>query len=147
MKKYLVISTLLTALLGCVSAIARDDHKMYALEDALQKPATQGKLDPGVQLFFGDQKSPPIAKEHGEWSTNKKTNGFNKSDKEACEWVFLTAVLELQARARKEGGNAIVNIKSNYKNIETSSEKEFMCGSGAVMSGVALKGKVVKLNN
>ena len=33
----------------------------------------------------------------------------------------------------------------NYKNSERSSETEYMCGNGAVMSGVALKGKVVKL--
>ena len=54
-------------------------------------------------------------------------------------------MLELQERAAKEGGNAVVEIKSNYKNSERSSETEYMCGNGAVMSGVALKGKVVKL--
>jgi uncharacterized protein YbjQ (UPF0145 family) len=51
----------------------------------------------------------------------------------------------MQERAQKEGANAVIGIKSNYKNIERSSETEYMCGSGALMSGVALKGRVVEL--
>jgi hypothetical protein len=86
-----------------------------------------------------------VAKAIGEWGTNKKTNAFGKSDKAACEWVFLSAILTMQERARSEGGDAIINIRSNYKNIETSSETEYMCGAGAVIAGVAFKGEVVKL--
>jgi len=123
---------------------ARDDHNMYSIEDALKAPKAQEKLDPNVNLYFGEQKHPKVAKSFGEAHTNKKTNAFNKSDKEACEWTFLSAVLELQKRANKEGGNAVINIKSNYKNIEHSSKTEYMCGNGALMSGVALKGTVVK---
>ncbi|MBN9421387.1 MAG: excinuclease ABC subunit A [Candidatus Accumulibacter sp. 66-26] len=147
MKRLLKISALLSALLIAGSAAARDDQNMFPLEDALNLPAAKSKLDPDIRLYFGNQKHPKVAKELGEWKTNKKTNGFNKTDKEACEWVFLSAVLELQERAQKEGGNAVVGIKSNYKSIERSSETEYMCGSGALMSGVALKGKVVKLAN
>lgn len=118
---------------------------MWSIGDALTTTAAKEKLDPTIKLYFGDQKHPKISKEHGEWKTNKKTNGVNKSDREACEWVFLTAILEMQERARKEGGNALVNIKSNYRNIERGSETEYMCGSGALMSGVALKGRAVLL--
>lgn len=134
-----------TALTLSAGAQARDDQRMYPLAEALAAPAAQGKLDPAIKLYFGQQAHPAVAKEMGEWKTNKKTNGLNKSDKEACEWVFLSAVMELQERAQKEGGNAVINIKSNYKNNERSSETEYMCGSGALMSGVALKGTVVKL--
>ncbi len=147
MKRLLKISALLSALLIAGSAAARDDQNMFPLEEGLNTPAAKSKLDPDIRLYFGNQKHPKVAKELGEWKTNKKTNGFNKTDKEACEWVFLSAVLELQERAQKEGGNAVVGIKSNYKNIERSSETEYMCGSGALMSGVALKGKVVRLAN
>lgn len=118
---------------------------MYPIADALQTPAAQDKLDKEIRLYFGNQPHPAIAQRIGEWGTNKKTNAFNKTDKEACEWTFLSAVLELQERARKEGGNAVINIKSNYKNTLTSSETEYMCGNGALMSGVALKGTVVNL--
>jgi uncharacterized protein YbjQ (UPF0145 family) len=81
----------------------------------------------------------------GEFATNKKTNAFGKSDLEACQHVFLSAVIELQERARKEGGNAVINIKSNYKNEVRESATEFTCGAGAVIAGVALTGEVVTL--
>lgn len=145
MKRILPIAILLGALLSHGSANARDDHQMFLLEDALQTQAAKEKLNPAIKLYFGDQKHPKVTKDHGEWKTNKKTNGFNKSDKVACEWTFLSAVLEMQERAQKEGANAVIGIKSNYKNIERSSETEYMCGSGALMSGVALKGRVVEL--
>ncbi len=68
-----------------------------------------------------------------------------KSDEKACNWAFLSAMIALRDRALNEGGNAVVNIKSNYKQNEMSSNTEFECHAGAIMSGVALKGTVVKL--
>lgn len=136
----------LLAIAIALPAMARDEHNMYPIADALKTSAAEEKLDKGIKLYFGSQKSPGAGKKLGEWKTNKKTNAFNKTDKEACEWTFLSAVLELQERARKEGGNAVVNIKSNYKSIETNSATEYMCGNGALMAGVALKGTVVKLS-
>lgn len=127
------------------TALARDDRNMYPLEDALNTEAAKEKLDPEMKLYFGNQKHAKVEKRFGEWGTNKKTNAFGKSDKQACDWVFLSAVLELQERARKEGGNAVINIKSNYKNASTSSATEYMCGNGTIMAGVALKADVVKL--
>lgn len=145
MNKTLTLTLTLAALAASANTFARDDQKMHPLSDALTSEAAKDKLDPSIKLYFGNQQHPKVIKEFGEWKTNKKTNGFNKSDKEACEWVFLSAVLVLQERAQKEGGNAVINIKSNYKGNERSSETEYMCGSGALMSGVALKGTVVKL--
>ena len=145
MQRCLSSVLILCAMLAANGACARDEHNMYPLEDALNTPAAKEKLDPAIKLYFGKQNTLKVAKEFGEWKTNKKTNSFNKSDKEACEWVFLSAVLELQERARNEGGNAVVGISSNYKNIERSSETEYMCGNGALIAGTAFKGTVVKL--
>jgi uncharacterized protein YbjQ (UPF0145 family) len=139
-----LLAAALLALLA-IPALARDDHHMYPIKDALDAATAESKVDKHIKLYFGDQPYPKGAKVIGEWKTNKKTNAFNKSDKQACEWVFLSAILELQERAEKEGGDAVVNIKSNYKNIERSSETEYLCGAGALMAGVALKGTVVKL--
>jgi hypothetical protein len=127
-------------------AAARDEQKLYPIGQALRSPAAQGKVDPGIRLFFGNQRHPNITKDFGQWPTNKKTNAFAKSDLQACEWVFLSAVIALQERARKEGGNAVINIVSNYRNIVTNSETEYVCGAGALIAGVALKGRVVNLS-
>jgi hypothetical protein len=148
MEKFMRTSTLALTfflILSSAAATARDDHKMFPLDDALNTPAAKEKLDSSVKLYFGNQRHPKVAKAIGEWGTNKKTNAFGKSDKAACEWVFLSAILTMQERARSEGGDAIINIRSNYKNIETSSETDYMCGAGAVIAGVAFKGEVVKL--
>ncbi|MCK5205111.1 MAG: excinuclease ABC subunit A, partial [Desulfobacterales bacterium] len=64
---------------------------------------------------------------------------------QACEWVFLSALLKLQERARNQGANAVINIKSNYKNNEVVSDTEYQCGAGTIFAGVALKGRIVKL--
>jgi len=81
----------------------------------------------------------------GEFTANRKTNATNKTDKEACEISFVSAVLSLQQRARREGGDAVVNIHSVYKNENRESDSEYLCGAGTFAAGVALRGTVVKL--
>ena len=39
----------------------------------------------------------------------------------------------------------MVNIRSNYRGSTSTSTDTFKCGSGALMSGVALLGDVVEL--
>lgn len=124
---------------------ARNDQKSYPVSQALAGAEAREKVDPAIHLFFGTQSHGPISESLGEWGTNKKSNGFARSDQDACERAFLSAVLSLQERARKLGGNAVIDIKSNYKNKIVSSESEYVCGSGALMSGVAFTGKVVKM--
>jgi hypothetical protein len=133
----------LCATLDTSQAFARDSVADYSVDAALA--SEPGKVTPDVALFFAGQKHPAVLQSFGEFATNKKTNAFGKSDMEACQHVFLSAVLELQDRARKQGGNAVVNIKSNYRNELRASPSEFTCGAGAVIAGVALVGDVVKL--
>jgi len=126
-------------------ADARDTRHRFPLEQALAKAQASGKLTPGIQLFFGTQKYPTPTAKLGTTRTNKKTNFFNKSDQEGCEWAFLSAMMSLTQYAQRVGGNAIVNIRSNYKNVEFSSETEYECGAGNVTGGTAFVGDVVKL--
>lgn len=125
-------------------AVARDDRLMFPVKDAMAKgQTTKDKLDPDVRLYFGKQKTPAVEKKIGEWTSNKKTNATNKSDQEACEIAFVSAALSLQERAKKEGGDAVVNIRSVYKNENVENDTEYLCGAGTFMSGVALRGTVV----
>jgi hypothetical protein len=142
MKRHLMLAAL-CATLATSQAFARDSVADYSVDAALA--SEPGKVTPDVALFFAGQKHPAVLQSFGEFATNKKTNAFGKSDMEACQHVFLSAVLELQDRARKQGGNAVVNIKSNYRNELRASPSEFTCGAGAVIAGVALVGDVVKL--
>jgi uncharacterized protein YbjQ (UPF0145 family) len=145
MKRNLLFVTLATslAMLSAAPAFARDSVGYYPIGEALN--SEPGKVGDDVALYFAGQPHPAVVKKMGEFATNKKTNAFGKSDADACQHVFLSAVIELQDRARKEGGNAVINIKSNYKNEVRESATEFTCGAGAVIAGVALKGDVVTL--
>jgi len=125
--------------------MARDTRHMFSIAEALRTLAAEERIDQNVQLIFGNQLHPPVAKNLGTFTSNRKTNAFNKSDKEACEWAFLSAILSLQERARREGGDAVVNIRSYYKKISISHQTKYMCGAGAIVAGVAFRGDVVKL--
>ncbi|TDV39007.1 hypothetical protein C7405_101124 [Paraburkholderia caballeronis] len=142
MKK-LWILTALCAAFATSHAYARDSVNVYPVDEALR--SEPGKVTDDIGLYFAGQTHPAVQKSLGQFATNKKTNAFGKSDLEACQHVFISAVMELQERARKEGGNAVINIQSNYKKDLRASATEFTCGAGAVIAGVALVGDVVTL--
>lgn len=128
-----------------VTVHARDTVSDYSIAEAMALEQTQNALGSNVRFYFGSQTHGKVVKNFGEFRSNKKTNAFNKTDKAACQWAFLSALLSLRDRAIKEGGNAVVNIKSNYKNNLVSSDENFQCGAGAVIAGVALVGDVVQI--
>ncbi len=126
------------------TAQARDERLMLPIADAMAAARHSGKLDPGIRLYFGPER-PAVARSLGQWRTNKRTNAFGKSEKQACEWAFLSAMIKLQERARREGGNAVVGIQSNYRNIVTNSGSKYMCGAGSMVVGVAFRGEVARV--
>ena len=83
---------------------SRDDRLMFPIDEALATLAAQNKIQ-GIDLYFGNQEHPKILQDFGEFRTNQKTNALNKSDKQACEWVFLSALLKLQERASSLGAD------------------------------------------
>jgi hypothetical protein len=143
-----------TALVGVVAssmlwssgAMARDDVVAFPIADVMGQSVNSSRLE-GVQFFFGNQPHPAVAQNFGSFPTNKKTNAFNKSDKEACNWAFLSALLSFHQRAISVGGNAVIDIQGNYKNNPFSSTTDFQCGVGATVAGVTLTGTVVKLQD
>jgi hypothetical protein len=143
----LITLALLTISTLCFThrAHARETMHNLNVSEALQIGRDTGAILDNVRVFFAGQPHPEVSKKYGEFSTNKKTNAFNKSDETACQWAFFSAIKSLQERALKEGGNAVINIKSNYKSREFSSPTEFQCGAGAIIAGVALKGTVVNI--
>lgn len=145
MTKWLIRALALAALSVTVTAHANDRRVMVPIEGAMAANDVQGRLGNAVRFYFGKQKAPAVLKRIGVEQTSQKTNAFGKSDTTACNWAFLSAMLQLQKHARQVGANAVVNIVSNYKNVEFSSETEFECHAGAIMAGVALKGDFVRV--
>jgi hypothetical protein len=127
------------------AALARDDRNRYSIEEAMATWAAKDKLNQGFSFQFGPDTEGKVLADHGTFTSNKKTNAVGETDKDACEWVFLSAMISFQDRIKSEGGNAVVNLRSNYKNEEFSSATEFECGNGAIMAGVSFVGDVVTL--
>ena len=145
LKSVVLALAVITGLCFAQVSYARNTLHNYDVQEAMKRGMEEGILLENVRLYFAGQKFPEVLKKIGEFRTNKKTNAFNKSDKEACEWVLFSALKTLQQRALSEGGNAVINIKSNYKNREFVSATKFQCGAGNIVAGVALKGTVVTL--
>lgn len=147
-QNLLLALTAASAVLGIFAAPqtdARDTQNRWPIADAMSTAEAKAQLDQGIKLYFGDSAHPAVEKSHGVFQSNKKTRGVGRTDKEACEWTFLSAMLSLQTRARELGGNAVIKIESYYRQEPISSATEYECGSGALMSGVTFRGEVVKL--
>lgn len=116
-----------------------------SIEGAMAANDAQARLGDSVKFFFAGQPTPRVASKIITDKTSQRTNGFGKSPEKACNYVFLSAMLQLQKRAQDLGADAVINIVSNFKNVEFASATEFECADGALMAGVALKGDFVKL--
>lgn len=128
-----------------ISAVAKDDLRLFNIQDALSSNEAKSRLDPGVKLYFADQQHPRAEKKLGAWVTNKKYPLLNNKAKTVCESTFIDAVEELQHRALKEGGNAVVGIESYYDKMIRPSVDQYVCSIGYVVVGVALRGTVIKV--
>ena len=134
------------AVASSAGAASRDEHIRFPIYPALEKGQSyRVKVDPSVRLFFGDERTPNVAKSMGTFSANTKSNAVGKSDQEACDIAFISALADLQQSARKAGGNAVINIRSVYRGENSPSPKEYVCGAGTIMVGVTLEGTVVRL--
>lgn len=124
-------------------ASAADAMLELPVADARASSHASALLD--VPFFMAGEKHDAVASKIGEWPTNQRTNAFGKAKTDACNRVFISAIIALQKRAQVEGGNAVVDVYSNTKNQKFESATLFRCAAGAVVANVALKGTVVKL--
>jgi uncharacterized protein YbjQ (UPF0145 family) len=131
--------------LAATPAVAADALGPHDLAGVLQRPDYMSQLE-GVQFYFGDAPHPAVARTiEADTKTSLRTRKFGRSAEEACQWVLLSSLLSLKERALATGGNAVVNIRSNWENVETSSSSQYQCAVGGLMAGVALKGDIVSI--
>lgn len=132
----------------CISipALARDTKHLFEVQEALAANDAKERLGNEVKFYFGDQPHPAIERVVSQdIVANRKTNAFGKSDLNACQWVFLSAMLALRDAALQRGANAVVNIESFYDKNPVSDQERYECHAGNVVAGVALKGDLVVL--
>ena len=130
-------------LMGCAGTRSKGFHDV-SVNDALQSKTGQEKLLE-LPFFMSGQEHPPVTAELGIFKSSKRTvNGRGVEEK--CRTAFLSAVISLQSRAQKMGGDAVVDIRSTTRNRPLDSADQFRCvaGNGGKMVNVTLEGRVVK---
>jgi uncharacterized protein YbjQ (UPF0145 family) len=136
-KNWLIAALFLSVMPGL--AQARDTQLFPDFQAAVQEATAAGRLDGSVKFYLAGQPvRANIIKRNV--TTSQKTNAFNKTDEGACSWALQSALIRFQNAAKQAGANAVVNIASNYKNVEYKDPAKYECHAGAIMAGVALKG-------
>ena len=139
-KVFLTLAAIL--LFSPVISHARDTVHYLDFQSVVDDAVRAGRLDGTVKFYLkGKNPKGSIAKKFPEAVSNKKTNAFNKSDEEACAWALQSVLISFQENAKRHGANAVVDLVSFYKRNEYKSATLYECHAGAIMSGVAMKGR------
>ena len=132
-------------IIGCTSAFGADRKMKFTLEDAMMYGEVRDLMEGHITMSFGENPNMVVEEKFGTFKTSKRTNAFRKEAGDACAHALASALISLQERAEREGGNAVVDIMSNIQNHEESSTTEYSCLVGSMMVNVALKGTVVNI--
>ena len=123
--------------------VARETVNDMNVKAALASSIAKKKLL-DIPVFFKGQKHPAVAKTIGNWKANHHTRGAFRSDEDSCHVAFVSAIYSLQQRCQREGGDAVINIKSVTRNNPLESATKFRCVAGSTVVHVAFTGDVVK---
>ena len=124
---------------------ARDTEVFVAAESAAQSDHAKGYLL-DVPWYLKDQPGAPQGRSLATVTTEQSTRGAFRSDESSCQVAFLTALKNLQERAQRMGGDAVVDIVSVTRGSRSESPTDFRCVAGAIVVHVGLEGTIVDLD-
>jgi hypothetical protein len=128
-----------------LAADARDERMLFDIDPVLASADGKDRFDDTIQFSFGERPYPQPQQTFGIHTSERRTFAPIRTDPEACARAFIEALAGLRDAAKAAGANAVVNIKSIYKNREFRSDTQFECRAGYVVTGVSLEGRLVKL--
>ena len=138
--------TLLAALLAFApTAHAKDEQRLFDVAFVLASPEGRERFDDTIRFFWSGQTAPTPLQTFKIQTSERKTFSPTRTEQEACDQSFLEALAALRDAARAAGANAVVEIKSLYKNREFRSATQYECRLGYFAAGVTLEGTLVKL--
>lgn len=142
--KFLLLFLILL-LSGPVGKAAAEDRVLkFPVKHALNSKLGKEKMLDDIRVYMFGQGHPGVDRTYREYQSNKRSNGL--SDQAACDKAFLSAIIGLQQRADREGGNAVIDIFSISNNKKTKSAETYSCLRGRSMANVILRGTVVRLD-
>jgi len=145
MKRAIGLCVCVTLVLIPVVVSARTTERMLAANKAAESELGRKKLN-RIGFYMRGQQHRPVKHEVGQFSVTGRTPAVLRTDAQACEVAFLSALASLQAHALEQGGNAIVRIDSVTRGKETTSTSDYRCLVGATIAHVGLRGDIVVLD-
>jgi hypothetical protein len=145
LKKGTVPFFMAAAVALAAPAEARDERLLFEVGPVLDSAAGKDRFDDTIAFYFGEQPYPQAVQAFGIHTSMRRTFAPIYTDDEACARAFIEALASLRDAAKAAGANAVVEIKSIYKNREFRSETQYECRGGYVVTGVSLEGRLVKL--
>lgn len=141
-----VIGLVVVASALCAPAAqARDEQRLYEISAALATPQGRDRFDDTIQFFWAEQDTPAAEQSFSIHTSERKTFLPTRTEQEACDQSFIEALASLRDAARKMGANAVVGIKSLYKNREFRSATQYECRLSYFSASVTLEGRLAKL--
>jgi hypothetical protein len=139
--------TLLATLLALVPAAAqaKDEQRLFDIAVVLASPEGRDRFDDTIRFYWSGQTAPTPLETVKIHTSERKTFLPTRTEQEACDQSFIEALAALRDAAREVGANAVVEIKSLYKNREFRSTTQYECRLGYFAAGVTLEGTLVKL--
>jgi len=126
-------------------AQAKDEQRLYDIATVMDSAEGRDRFDDTIKFYWSGQAAPTPLETLSIQTSERKTFISIRTDREACDLSFIEALAALRNAARKAGANAVIEIKSLYKNREFRSPTEYECRLGYFAAGVTLEGTLVKL--
>lgn len=144
-KQYWMAAALGLVLLPGIGQAA-DAVNYLPFETALQEAINAGHIDGSVKFYLGDKKpAGKVSVVKSGVTTSQKSNAFGKSVEASCNRALHSALIRFHKAAKSAGANAVVNLVSNYNHNVYKDNEKYECHKGGVMSGVAIKGDLAKV--
>ncbi|WP_250517191.1 hypothetical protein [Caballeronia sp. INDeC2] len=113
---------------------------------SLPVPAdVQAQNKQGVPLYFGDQPHAKVKTLIETKEVRARVAREMSGQDATCNTALNQALAQLRDYASAHHANAVVNVTTRFQHTETSSSKEFTCGSSNNGSTIAVRGDVVLL--
>jgi len=134
-----------------------DRDQLVALQNAYEptfqnfregvKRATEiGLLDGSVKFYLAGEALPANVSKLNTVSSSRITqNNEEVSDEDACFRALQSTLATLQSKAKKAGANAVINIAGAGKRDLSSDSGSYQCLPKVEVSGVALRGELVRV--
>lgn len=143
-----LLGAALLAVAGVASA--RNERLLLPIEPAMRSPGTRALLGGDIALRFGAASASPgemgFVVVHAVADPFGPPNGggarVRRADDVVCLDAFRKALMDMQQRARTQGGTAVVGIVSNYNNMVMDSPHVYECHIGHSRGVVDLRGVV-----